>query len=72
MNINFFKFQKFLKIISNLKFGIFLLGLIAFLSSIGSFIEQDEPILFYEKNYEKPIYGFINSKFIFLFGLRSG
>jgi len=64
-----FKFQKIFKIISNLKFGIFLLGLIALLSSIGSFIEQDEPISFYEKNYEKPIYGFINSNFIFFFGI---
>jgi len=61
--------KKGFKIISELWFGIFLLGLIAFTSSFGSFIEQDEPIKFYQENYEKPIYGFINSSFILFFGL---
>jgi cytochrome c biogenesis protein len=63
------KFQKFFKIISNLQVGIFLLALIAFTSSFGSFIEQDESINFYKENYSKPIYGFINAEFILNFGL---
>jgi cytochrome c biogenesis protein len=61
--------KKVFKVISELYFGIFLLVLIALTSSFGSFIEQDEPISYYEENYAKPIYGFINSSFIFFFGL---
>ena len=65
------KFQQSLKIFTDLKFAIFILLLIAFVSSFGSFIEQDEPIFYYEINYPllKPIYGFINSAFILNFGL---
>jgi len=43
--MKFFKLKNFFKIVSNLKFGILVLALIAFLSSFGSFIEQDEPII---------------------------
>eukprot|EP01038_Epipyxis_sp_PR26KG_P003016 gene3016-4282_t len=39
------------------------------MSSLGSFIEQDEPVSFYEENYKKPIYGFINSTFLLAIGL---
>jgi cytochrome c biogenesis protein len=67
--IKFIIFRKFFKVISELYFGIFLLSLIALTSSFGSFIEQDEPLSFYQENYSKPIYGFINSSFIFFFGL---
>jgi len=67
--MKFFKLKNFFKIVSNLKFGILVLALIAFLSSFGSFIEQDEPITFYKKNYEKAIYGFIDSNFILNLGL---
>ena len=65
------KIQKIPKILIDLKFSILILGLIAFASSFGSFIEQDEPKSFYEENYplEKPIYGFINSKLILTLGL---
>ena len=61
-----FKFKKLLKIFTDLKFAIFILILIATTSSLGSFIEQDESISFYQQNYavEKPIYGFINWKII--------
>lgn len=60
-----------LKIVSNLKFAITILGIIAITSSFGSFIEQDEPKSFYEENYPitSPIYGFITSKFIINLGL---
>lgn len=66
------RLQKSLKILTDLKFAIFLLSLIAFFSSLGTFIEQDEPLFFYQKNYpiEKPIYGIINWKFIIFFGLE--
>jgi cytochrome c biogenesis protein len=58
------KFQTFLKLITDLTFAIVLLGIIAVISAMGSVIEQDEPISFYEENYKKPIYGFIDSNFI--------
>jgi cytochrome c biogenesis protein len=61
-----FQSQQFVKVFTNLKFAIFVLVLIAIGSSFGSFIEQDEPLLFYQANYpsEKPIYGFIDWKII--------
>lgn len=63
--------QKSLKIFTGVKFALLILTFIAIASSLGSFIEQDEPLQFYEENYpfEKPIYGFITSKFIFALGL---
>jgi cytochrome c biogenesis protein len=61
--------QKFLKIIIDLKFAMLILALIALTSSLGSFIEQDEPIAFYENTYLQPIYGFIDSKLILKVGL---
>jgi len=63
--------QKAFKIVIKLEFALLNLGLIALCSSFGSFIEQDEPTLFYEENYpiNKPIYGFITSKFILFLGL---
>jgi cytochrome c biogenesis protein len=61
--------KNFLKLLRELYFGIFLLALIAFFSSLGSFIEQDEPSSFYQENYAKPVYGFINSSFILNLGL---
>jgi cytochrome c biogenesis protein len=65
------KIQSYLKIFSNLKFAITILGIIAMTSSLGSFIEQDESVPFYEQNYpiDKPIYGFISSQFILAIGL---
>ena len=66
------KLQKSLKILTDLRFAIFLLALIALFSSLGTFIEQDEPLFFYQKNYptENPIYGFVDWKFITFFGLE--
>jgi cytochrome c biogenesis protein len=65
------KFQKFFKIFIDLKFAIVLLLVIATLSSLGSFIEQDESISFYQQNYpiDKPIFGFIDFNFLLFFGL---
>jgi cytochrome c biogenesis protein len=64
------KLQNLLKIFTNLKFAIFILAIIALVSSFGSFIEQDEVLSFYQENYPstKLIYGFIDWKFIIFFG----
>ena len=65
------KIQKIFKLLTDLKFALAILFLIAIASSLGSFIEQDEPILFYQQNYplNKPIYGFINWNLIINLGL---
>jgi cytochrome c biogenesis protein len=55
-------------LLSNIKFSIFLLLLIALSISIGSFIEQDQSSSFYQENYIKPIFGFVNWSFIITFG----
>ena len=66
-----FKVQKYITLFTDLKFAIFILAIIAFASSLGSFIEQDETLAFYQDNYpiNKPIYGFINWLFITSLGL---
>ena len=66
-----FIFQKGIKFLTNLKFAIFILALIALVSSFGSFIEQDEPPFFYQTNYpsNQPIYGFIDGSLIVNLGL---
>jgi cytochrome c biogenesis protein len=63
------KIQKSFKILTDLKFAILILGLLALGSSLGSFIEQEESIQFYEENYANKIYGIIDSKLILTFGL---
>jgi cytochrome c biogenesis protein len=65
-----FKIKRIFQVISNLYFGIFILAIIALSSSLGSIIEQDESISFYEENYSKPIFGIINTNFILNFGLN--
>jgi len=65
--MNFLVLKKnYLKIFTNLKFAIVILGIIAIVSSLGSFIEQDENSSYYIENYplNKPIYGFITWKTI--------
>lgn len=67
-----FPFQKFLQVVTNLQFAICLLGILAFFSSVGSIIEQDESVSFYQENYplSKPLYGFFTWKWILFFGLN--
>jgi cytochrome c biogenesis protein len=53
--------KKFLKYFANLRLAIFLLLFIAFFSGLGSIIEQDKPLEFYQANYNslmggKPIW----------------
>jgi cytochrome c biogenesis protein len=66
-----FSLQKSLKILTGVKFAIFILTLIALASSLGSFLEQEESLNFYKENYplEKPIFGFITWKIIIFLGL---
>lgn len=42
-----------LKILSNLSLSIFLLLFIAFISTLGTIIEQDKPLQFYQQNYSE-------------------
>lgn len=63
------KIKRQLNFLNNLKFAIAVLGIIALISSLGSVIEQDQSINFYEKTYFKPIYGFIDAKLILTLGL---
>jgi cytochrome c biogenesis protein len=69
--MKYLKLQKYLKIFTDLKFAIFLLALLAFVSSIGSLIEQNESPFFYQINYPStaPIYGWIDWKLILNLGL---
>lgn len=64
--------RRFLNILGNLQVAIVLLLTLAFLSSIGSIIEQDKAINFYEINYPalKPAFGFLTSDFILSIGLN--
>jgi len=64
-----FKIKKIFNLFTDLKFAILILAIIAFISSIGSFIEQDEPALFYKQNYIKAVYGFIDANLILNLGL---
>jgi cytochrome c biogenesis protein len=62
---------KILKMIANLKFAIILLLLITIVIVIGSIIEQDKPLEFYQQNYpeKESIFGFLNWKFIQITGI---
>jgi cytochrome c biogenesis protein len=69
--MKFLQIRKQLKIFTDLKFAISLLIVIALASSLGSFIEQDEPINFYQENYpmNPKVYGFIDYNLILKFGI---
>lgn len=62
---------KIFKKIANLNFAIILLFIITFVILIGSIIEQDKPIDFYQQNYPEKdlILGFLNWKLIQILGL---
>ena len=63
--------MKILRIISNLKVAIILLLTIAIIITIGSIIEQDKPLEFYQQNYsdKTPIFGFLTWQFIEFSGI---
>jgi len=56
-----FQFQKSFQIFTGVKFAILILTLIAIASSIGSVIEQEEALSFYQTNYpvNQPLFGFL-------------
>lgn len=65
-------FWRIIFFLGNLRLAIILLLLIALVSSLGTVIEQEKAISFYESNYpiSNPIAGFIDSEFILFFGLN--
>lgn len=66
-----FQLKKILPFLTDLRFAIFLLLVIAATSSLGSIIEQEESLLFYQTNYPStaPLYGILDWHFLFRFGL---
>lgn len=63
--------KKILQLFTDLKFALFILLLIAVTSSLGSIIEQDQTIDYYQITYPSthPIYGFLDWQLITFFGL---
>lgn len=59
-------------LLGNLKLSIILLLVLSLFSSLGTIIEQDKLVSFYELNYpnSKPLFGFINSNIILSIGLN--
>lgn len=60
--------KQFLRPFANLKLAIAELGVIAFLSAIGTVIEQNKPYEFYVANYPdegEKVLGFVTSRFIY-------
>jgi cytochrome c biogenesis protein len=59
-------------VLGNLKLSIVLLLVLSLFSSLGTIIEQDKLLSFYELNYpnSKPLFGFINSNIILFFGFN--
>lgn len=62
---------KLIKGLGNLNFAIILLLGISFFSALGTIIEQEKEISFYELNYPvtKPLFGFLTSRSILFLGL---
>ena len=68
----FLSIRKLLNLLGNLQLAIILLLTIALISSLGTIIEQDKAINFYEINYPigKPMFGFLTSDLILNLGLH--
>lgn len=64
-------FTRVLKNLANLSFAISLLFIIGFMIGIGTIIEQDQNLTFYQTNYpiDKPLFGFLSWEFITKLGL---
>lgn len=63
--------RRILNLITNLRFSIILLLTIASVTIIGTIVEQDKNIQFYQDNYpvDHPVLGFLSWKVIFFFGI---
>ena len=61
--------ERILKKLANLQLAISLLLTIGIVAAIGTVIEQDQNLAFYQQNYplDNPIFGFINWKFLIFF-----
>lgn len=72
MKINQY-FRKSINILGNLKLAIVLLLILAVCSALGTIIEQNQNISFYENNYpnSSPLFGIISSNMIFFFGFNN-
>lgn len=64
--------RKILRILADLRFAIILLLIISLVITIGSIIEQDQSLEYYQQNYplDKTVFGFINWQFIIKFQLN--
>lgn len=69
--MKFFSIQKSFQFLTGVPFAIFVLLVLALASSIGSVIEQEETLSFYQQNYPifRPIFGILTWKVIVQFGL---
>jgi len=65
--------ERIFKRLANLQFAITLLLIISIVISLGTVIEQDQPLSFYKENYPdtNPIFGFITGNFIIQLGLNT-
>ena len=65
--------EKIFKRLANLQFAVTLLLLISIVISLGTIIEQDQPLSFYKENYPEtnPIFGFITANLIIQLGLNT-
>ena len=72
MFIKNFSLNLILRRLANLQFAIGMLLFIGILIAIGTFIEQDQSIVFYQTNYpeSQPILGFVDWRFIYFFGFN--
>jgi cytochrome c biogenesis protein len=63
--------NSFFRVLANLKLAIGLLFIIGFVIALGTFIEQEQSLIYYQNNYPSttPILGFIDWNFIFQFNL---
>lgn len=63
--------RKILRVIADLKFAISLLVIISLTITIGSIIEQDQTLEYYQENYPefRPLFGFLTWKFIDFTGI---
>lgn len=72
MKLKLLKLHSLLRLVTDLKFALLVFVSIAFFSALGSILEQEESIEFYQEKYSEthPIYGFLTWKIIEVFGLN--
>ena len=72
IKIEIFSLKPLLRRLANLQFAIIMLLLIGILIALGTFIEQEQSLIFYKTNYPEtaPIFGFIDWRFIYFCNLN--